>query len=206
MKIIQAMLVIAALTLPQLTRSSAVAAVVYDSISGGLSTGGLGCCTNGLGQSVTLAGNERYVHSFDVWLGSMGPSTFTIEFYQPNGSTGAPGALIWQSAIQNYPYTSSEYNRKVVNVNVPLVQVPSTFVWILTTIERNNNILLTSSPPTVGVRNQSWRRSNGEWISGDSPFGARVLAVETPEPGSGLLLLLGLAMHCGLAGRSTRRR
>jgi hypothetical protein len=178
----------------------ASAETVYDSLTGQPFLGSLGCCAK-TGQSVTLDGSQRRITEFEAALASAPRvSTFYVEFYQLDGPNGEPGSLIWQSPVQTYPYTEPNFNRKVILVDVPAVAVPSTFAYLLTTIERANNSLINTGPPTVGSVGTSWYYGPTGWVQGEWTFGARIHAV--PEP-AGLLLA---ASGCTILGFIRRRR
>jgi hypothetical protein len=175
--------------------SQSAGEIVFDSVSSGLSTGGIGCCIAPIGQAVTLvAGTERLVNDFKVYLGSGNPQTFKIQFYKLDGINGIPGTLIWESPTQNYPYTPFTFNRKVIDVQVPLIEVPDTFAWTVTTSDPAHGLLGSSGVPTIGTSHQSWTYfpTPGEWRAGNSQFGAQIQVV--PEPNNIILVALGIAL------------
>jgi hypothetical protein len=176
-----------------LVTSPAAAEIVYDSITGLNYNGGVGCCLK-TGQTVSLADVQRRVTEFEVWLGSDVGSTFNVEFYQLDGPNGVPGTLIWQSDVQSYPFTGSEYNRKVLKIDVPKVSVPDKFAWTLTTIARANNILISTGQPTIGSSAESWSYDFGNWSPSNSKFAARIHAI--PEPVNALLAAVGFTILC----------
>lgn len=119
--------------------------VVYDTLTDNPSAGGSGCCLAPYGQAIALSGTQREITLFEVRLGSVGAATFLVEFYDLDGPNGEPGTLIWQSPIQTYPYTPPFYNEKILPVAVPNITVPDSFLWTLTTVQRENNILYYSA-------------------------------------------------------------
>ena len=185
------------------TQQAANAAVVYDSLSGSLFTGGRGFSDSlDNGQSVTLSGVERKVTQFEVYLGSAQSDEFYVRFYELDGAGGEPGTLVWQSPAQTYPSNSPFFQRKIVTVSVPGIIIPNTFVWAIAPVGANNFLVGNADLPTVGVNHEIWkhRSIDGTWTSDiilDFGFGARITAV--PEPSSVILFIL--AVVCGLLDR-----
>lgn len=198
-------LVVIAISFALLIASEVTAEVVFDSLSDSSYSGALGCCSR-TGQSIVLGGTSREIVQFEMVMGTAGPSTFFVEFYKLDGPSGTPGSLIWQSPVQTYPYIAPTYNRKIVALEVPRIQVPDSFAWAVTNVERfNDGLIGADNPPTIGTLLDTWQASpiGGPWRL--SPynlrFGARVNAV--PEPTA--LPLLGLCALSLLGYRSRFR-
>jgi hypothetical protein len=158
--------------------------VVYDSLSGFLSTAALGFANSiEVGQAITLEGNARQVNQIELFIGSNRAMEYRVRFYELNGMGGAPGTLIWESQSQTYPYTPGSF-RKVVSVDVPNVKLPSSFAWVVAHDSRNMLVGI-SDPPSIGTNLDIWRRGNDAWQTRDfstGVFGARIRAI--PEPNS----------------------
>jgi hypothetical protein len=191
--------------------------VVYDSITGDTNTGGVAVGVYPVGQSVLLAGGQRHVTQFEAQFGSGGPSTFVVEFHELSPANGKPDRLIWQSPVQNYPYTAPFYNNKVVSVDVPGIEVPERFAWTIRGITPENNVLSASNAQTVGIGLNSWLFNPllNLWVAEENHWGARITAV--PEPSTqatafvfGILVLLGGMGRCheriDVASRAMLRR
>jgi hypothetical protein len=163
--------------------------VVYDSLSGG-TTGGLACCLYPVGQTVDLAGSDHRITQFETRFDASPESTFVLEFYELSPTNGKPDRLIWQSPIQEYPFNAPRNNRELVRVDVPGIEVPDIFAWMIRSIQPGNNVLFSSNPPVVGAGYHWWLFNPllNDWVSTlDGHFAARIRAV--PEPHSSFMLL-----------------
>jgi hypothetical protein len=155
-----------------------------------------------LGEEVTVAGANWQVTSLQIEIysqgtfpngGGVGPgfANFQASLYANNGSQGAPGTLLWQSAFvpDNYPAGLS-----VLTYAVPNVVVPSQFTWTLRYTNFSNQLappaLPTANAPTIGTYNSSWFGVPGSWTKdGSEMYMAQITAV--PEPGPVTLFLGG---------------
>lgn len=189
-------LVASLITLSVLSASPAQADTVFDSITGFETGGGYACCAHA-GQTVTLAGMSRTVKQIELTLGTGGPSTYFVEFYNLDGPSGVPGTRFWQSGVQTYPYVPPFYNRTPVKVAVPDVLVPDTFAWIVTSVQSDNDTMFNTAPPTIGSIGSGWTNPTGnQWIQFSYfRLGARITAI--PEPGCGTLLIIGALLAGG---------
>lgn len=143
-----------------------------------------------IGDEITLAGTGRVVTRFEILLGlepdAEGMLFAEVKFYTNDGQFGgSPGTLLWQSGFAQY--TIDPMNPEFIEFNVPKVQVPDTFIWILSGGGENSTLLRRPEfyPPTVGsARFGHWYVSLGPipwlFIFDRSPFAARV----TVEGGS----------------------
>ena len=154
------------------------------------------------GEEVTVSGANWQVTSLQIEIysqgtfptgGGIGPGSadFQASIYANNGPQGAPGTLLWQSAItlDNYPAGLS-----VLTYAVPNIVVPSQFTWALQYSNYSNPIappaLPTANAPTIGTYDTEWFGGPTDWGKSDNIFMAQVIAV--PEPGPGILLSGGV--------------
>jgi len=198
------------------TTDSAKASLVYDSISGGITTGGSGF--NNIfevGDQVNLIGSARAVTSFEVVMQDV-PSTFTIHFY--NTSNGAIGAQIWGS--ENIDGTSGQlissydpHDRggdglnyfQLFHVSVPNVVVPGEFVWTVEQPIIGGTGIVNNGYNIIGNSNAYWVRDSNGWErisrgsgTGVFAFAAKIDASPAPVPGAILLFGSGLVCLVGL--------
>lgn len=180
------------------------AAIVYDSLAQNLYTGGAGyLLTSDSGQAVTLAGTERAVTQVEVYLRSTAAESFRLRLYEFDSGSSQPGALIWESPIQVFPYSTPppSSQRKIVSVAVPNVAVPDTLVWAIApdAPATSSFIVLNADLPTVGSNHDFWFKSSvdGSWTSTTSSSfgrGARITAVPVPEPSTIVLIGIGTVL------------
>lgn len=165
-----------------------------------------------IGNEVTVTGANWQVTGLSIEIysqgaafpnGTPGYADFQVQLYDNNGSGGAPGALLWQSAVD---YVSYPGGLSTLNFSVPDVAVPDTFTWTLAYSNTSPTppALPLASDPTVGADDTSWfRGSGGAWgSSGEENFVAQITAV--PEPGAGALLSAG-ALAVWLRGAFKKR-
>jgi hypothetical protein len=156
-----------------------------------------------IGEEVTVAGANWQVTSLSIEIysqngifpaGTPGFADFQASLYANNGALGAPGTLLWQSALvpDNYPGGLS-----LLTFAVPDVAVPDQFTWTLYYTNDNPEIppsVPVANAPTIGTYDTGWfTPSSPDWTrvatDGGDGYMAQIIAV--PEPGAGILLTAG---------------
>jgi hypothetical protein len=184
----------AAVVVTSVFASPSSAEIVFDSFAG-LGFQGATIGNYRLSNALALAGTSRTMTQFSAWVAAGSNSTFTFQFYRPDGPGGSPGSLIWESPVQTFSYTAPLINDKVFTINVPNVEIPNSFIYTVNTLTGTNNGLIRTGPPTVGAVNGVWeyQQATSTWNqTNDSSFGARVTAV--PESVSPALVSLASAI------------
>ncbi len=168
-----------------------------------------------LGNEVQAAGSARYVDDLQIGVNAQGsPGTANLQafLYANDGSGGAPGTMLWESALMTaVPIT---VGNDLISFVVPDVKVPDAFTW---TLQISNSQPLAGisvfDPPTTGAILHSWFGTPGSWTSDDGAgadghFMARITAASSaavPEPAS--IVSLSITVLIGfLAWASLRRR
>ncbi len=137
--------------------SSACAQVVYDSLS---STTGSGAFIRDIGNTVTLAGDRRFVTSVTINVGigssSAGQTNdYVLRFFAPSAPGDYPGKVIWQSPpMTNVVMVGGE---QAITFEVPYVRVPETFIFSV--MQAGDGYFPLCSGPTIGT-SPDYRWSN----------------------------------------------
>ena len=137
------------------------------------------------GDDVTLGPGGRYVDKIEIlafqsFYEGSGTVDARVRFFAPDGASGGPGTLLWDSGVvAGLPYHGLS---NVFGFDVPLVLVPDTFIW---TIEFSNVItssafnfgLMNYGPPVYGsTAPGGWYRVDDAWQSWGLDHGARISA------------------------------
>jgi hypothetical protein len=152
------------------------------------------------GDEVHAAGDARFVTQLQIGVsmqGYAGTADFVARLYANNGPAGAPGSLLWQSALfNNVPLSGAV---QLISFDVPNVLVPDVFTW---TLQGSNEHpveagLVGANPPSIGSSPAySWFGGPGQWTKSQKfysqDFMVQVIAV--PEPGTIVLLCFGLGI------------
>ena len=191
-------LVLAAVLAVALSQTTASAVVIFDNSN----TTDNGITTTGapqLGGEVTAAGTARTVTELDLGFTSQGiPASADIQafLYANDGVNGAPGTLLWQSAVMSGVNFNSV--NTLVAFSVPSIVVPDTFTFTGAITNESGVVgFVPESGATVGTFVTPWVGSPAGWSPLDPVFEieARVIAgtATVPEPSTFVLLGIGLA-------------
>jgi hypothetical protein len=157
--------------------------VVYDSLPGA-GSGGVSQLAE-TGESVTLAGTDRAVTTFELGVFSQLPSDsfdLQLRFYQNDVSGGSPGTVLFETVLDDVPVSSTP---SVVSVTVPEIVVPDSVTWTVLTSDSQDAVYFQSSDgATTGIYNSFWYFT-GTWneFVGDRPvYAARITAIPANAP------------------------
>jgi hypothetical protein len=167
-----------------------------------------------IGDEVTAGGTARHVSELQIGVNSQGvpatASSLQAFLYANDGTGGAPGTLLWQSAVKtNVALTGGS---DLIAFAVPNVIVPRTFTWAMqigsaTPVAAG---LPMFGAPTTGSFVEGWFGGPGLWdpLEPTQIFEARITATtaNVPEPASITLLCTGLASFGGFHLRRWRRK
>ncbi|APW64096.1 PEP-CTERM sorting domain-containing protein [Paludisphaera borealis] len=175
------------------------------------SAGDQGITTTGalqIGGEVTAApGTPRAVTELDLGFTSQGLSVtgdLQAFLYANDGAGGAPGTLLWQSAVMTGVAINS--TNTLIAFSVPSVVVPDTFTFTGAITNASGNLgYVPAVGAAIGAFNQAWVGSPGAWSTLPSVFEieARVISQAVPEPSSMALLSVGVF---GLIAAGRRRK
>ncbi len=194
------------------TQAVAAPTLVYDALKEQGPTGGqgLGFYLTEIGQTITLAGSEREIVSFETGFIYNTDVKFQLKFYNVEGPFLIPTTEFWTSPVYTIDWDPPHANRENFRIDVPNVVVPDTFAWAVAYAGGSSDgyySLRTGEEPTVGERQLAWARITEEsvssyigWEVGDMaynqfqvPFAAKFLAVPTPSTTS-ILIASALAL------------
>jgi hypothetical protein len=136
-------------------------------------------------------------------------STLQAFLYANDGAGGAPGTLLWQSAVkQNLALTGGN---DLIAFVVPSVTVPNTFTWALQTGNATPVAagLPTFGAPTVGAYVSGWFGGPGSWTplpGSNNIYLARITTATTAVPEPSTYALAGVMGAVGLIGAWMRRK
>jgi len=164
-----------------------------------------------IGDEVQVSGSALNVTDLEIGVseqGIAGTADLQAFLYANDGAGGAPGTLLWQSAVMiNVALTGGN---DLVAFAVPSIAVPNTFTWA---IQISNSQPLAAGlpsfdPPSVGSILHGWFGGPGGWGNLDSSgtdahFMARI---SVPEPPTLLNVGVALFLWLGWAGIRGRRR
>ncbi len=149
------------------------------------------------GEVTAAAGTSRVVTELDLGFTSQGLAiTADIQafLYANDGADGAPGTLLWSSAVM----TGVNFNsmNDLLSFSVPSIVVPDTFTFA-SAITNATGVLgyVPASGASTGTFDQAYVGSPGSWSPLSSAFEteARVFTLDAvPEPSS--LALVGTAV------------
>jgi hypothetical protein len=199
-----------AVVLSSLVPSMARADVIYDNTSTAF-TGSRTFTALQIGDEVTAGGTGRTVTELDSGVNSQNQaataSTLQAFLYANDGTGGAPGTLLWQSAVKtNVALTGGN---DLIAFSVPSVTVPNTFTW---TIQIGGTTPVAAGlpnfgAPTTGTYVSGWFGGPGSWTAtggSNNIYLARITAgVAVPEPST--YALAGILSAMGLVGAWVRR-
>jgi hypothetical protein len=126
--------------------------------------------------------------------------------YANDGTGGAPGTLLWMSAVMTGVNVNSV--NTLVAFSVPSVVVPDTFTFTAAITNASQAVgFVPASGATTGTFGQAWVGSSGSFstLTDDFETEGRVIAMgsSVPEPATLVLLSMGLV---GALGFSRIRR
>jgi hypothetical protein len=200
----------AAVLLTALTPSASQADLIYDNTTTAF-TGNWASTALQIGNEITAGGTARSVAQLEIGLWSQREpatlSTLQAFLYANDGAGGAPGTLLWQSAVkQNIALTGSP---DLIAFTVPNVTVPDTFTWTVQVGAATPvaALLPVFGPPTVGSFVDDWFGGPGSWGHGGAPYPliyeARITAA---VPEFSTATLAGVLGVMGLVGAWVRRK
>ncbi len=192
--------VLAAILAAVSLQATAMADLIFDNSN----SGNHGITTTSspqLGGEVTAeAGTSRAVTELDLGFTSQGVSaTANLQafLYANDGSGGAPGTLLWQSAVMSGVQIDSV--NTLIAFSVPSVVVPDTFTFAAAITNASPLVgFVPASGANTGTFDQAWDGSPGSWQKLSSAFEveSRVIAGiagSVPEPSTVVLLGIGVA-------------
>jgi hypothetical protein len=189
--------------IPQL--STAQGNMVFnDTVNPGLPEFGPGAAQ--VGNEITLGGDARQITDVSWLVYSQNwnvMASIEMWIYANNGSSGAPGTLLWSSGLLTGIKISP--NDTSLDVAVPNIVVPDTIT--ITSIVDATPVALGrvfGGSASVGGVDASWVQTYpGLWYQQSfPPYGMRVVAV--PEPSSVSLMIIACAMLAGALRYSSR--
>jgi hypothetical protein len=151
-----------------------------------------------IGDEVTAAGTLRSVTELDIGFTSQGvAATADLQafLYANDGAGGAPGTLLWQSAVMS-GVNLNTFNT-LIAFSVPSIVVPDTFTF--TASITNDPIIVgfvPSSGASAGTFDQAWVGQAGSFspLPPSQAIEGRVIAsASVPEPSTWAILGTGLA-------------
>lgn len=156
-----------------------------------------------VGDTVTLAGTERYVTSISIGVlcvgnNPVGDDYFQMRLWTADGPGGTVGTLLWQSTSLDIPLSGP---LQLITFNAPLVHVPDTLIWDVSHTESSSVAFQWSNPVTVGSSpDYAWTyltRKVQPFPFDGTPanFMARIEAVAVPEPSALVFFGLVVMMH-----------
>lgn len=174
-----------------------------------------------VGDSITLAGTDRFVTAFTVRLGSLtslptAKPVADVELSVFTDSGGLPGSLLWNGTVAGVVFPDDF--RGVDVTFVPRITVPTSLVFSIAFSNISNPggyymgiatdrlVYVGSSGPTVLEQ----ATATGAWTAvdmGDVLGGVfqNLQASVTAVPAPGALVVLGVAAFFGRLGRTPRR-
>jgi PEP-CTERM motif len=178
-------------------QATAWADIIFDNTT----TGNQGITTTSaaqLGDEVTaVPGTSRTVTELDIGFTSQGVSaTADLQafIYANDGTGGAPGTLLWMSAVMTGVHLDSV--NTLVAFSVPSVVVPDTFTFTSAITNASPTVgYVPASGATTGTFVQPWVGSPGSFstLTDDFETEGRVIAASSvPEPATLVLLSMGL--------------
>ena len=162
------------------------------------------------GEVTAAAGTSRTVTELDLGFTSQGlPGTADLQafLYANDGAGGAPGTLLWQSAVMTGVAIDS--HNLLIAFSVPSVVVPDTFTFAAAiTNDASGEVgYVSASGAATGTFDQTWIGSPGSFTT-PGVFGVegRVVASAVPEPSAFALSAVGLAGAVALRRSRNRAR
>jgi hypothetical protein len=190
-------LILAAVVAAVSFQPTASAGVIFDNST----TGNQGITTTSasqLGDEVTAAGTLRTVTALDIGFTSQGvAATADLQafIYANDGSGGAPGTLLWSSAVMTG--VSLDSFNTLIEFSVPSVVVPDTFTFTAAITNPSPVVgYVPASGASTGTFVQPWVGAPGSFSPLTPPFeieGRVIAGTAVPEPSTILLLATGLA-------------
>jgi hypothetical protein len=178
-------------------QATASAGVLFDNST----TGNRGITTASsaqIGDEVIAAGTLRTVTALDIGFTSQGvAATADLQafLYANDGSGGAPGTLLWSSAVM--PGVSLDSVNTLIEFSVPSVVVPDTFTFTAAITNESAAVgFVPASGASIGTFVQPWVGGPGSFSTLPSEFeieGRVIAGTAVPEPSTILLLAMGLA-------------
>jgi hypothetical protein len=182
---------------------SAPADVIFDDTANKRG-GSTGTSSTQIGDQINAAGTARTVTELDIgYIGNSPAQTATLQafLYANDGPGGAPGTLLWSSAVMTGVSISA--SGTLFAYTVPNIVVPNTFTWTSSIAGVGSIGYVPAGPPTRGSWVQSWDGSPGAFQALTDPgFEIESRVVTVPEPTSLVLAGLGLL---GVLGCSVRQ-
>jgi MYXO-CTERM domain-containing protein len=165
-----------------------------------------------LGVEVTAAGTARFVNELDIGFTSGGvAATANLQafLFANDGAGGAPGTLLWQSAVMTG--VSLNTLNELIAFSVPSVLVPDTFTWASAITDVTPGVTV-GYVPASGASTGTF---DGTWVGNIASWGSlgarletegRVIASAVPIPEPSTFFVAGIAGLTGLVGAWVRRR
>ena len=190
-------------------QAGASADIIFDNFA----AGGQGITTTSAlelgGEATAAPGTSRVVTGLEIGYTSQGvPATADLQafLYANDGPGGAPGTLLWQSAVM--AGVNLDTTNQLVSFSVPSVTVPDTFTWASSITNVVGGVVgyVPASGALIGTFVQPWVGSPGSWSPLPPAFEteARVLTSSVPEPST--FVLAGLLGVTGLGAHLVRRK